>query len=34
MFGTETISHGTEITSLMCQWPDIILAAMETRSAA
>ena len=30
MFGTETISHGTEITSLMCHWPDIILAAMET----
>ena len=30
MFGTETISRGTEITSLMCHWPDRILAAMET----
>ena len=30
MFGTETISRGTQITSLMCHWPDRILAAMET----
>ncbi len=30
LFGTETIAHGTEITTLMCHYPDIILPAMQT----
>ena len=30
MFGTETITRGTEIGSLMCHYPDVIKIAIET----
>ncbi len=30
IFGTETIAHGMEVGNLMCHYPDVILAAMET----